>query len=131
MSNMRSIHSALLGYLPDHKEVWPQGPLPSEDKEWSAFWIKTLEPYGIDARVWRCPTIESRLGQNQQNIGSLHYLPTMFDGQPYTARRLSTPPLNQPWLVECVDAHGLGPLILFGDGSIKSFSKVLAELGAR
>jgi len=135
MANMRAIHVGLVGYLAEHKEVWPQGPPKADDGAWSDFWIQTLDPYGVTARTWRCPTIESLLagdiGENQPQIGALHYLPTMFDAEPLTAKRLSTPPLNQPWLIEAVDAHGLGPLIGFGDGSIKSFQKVLAEQGVR
>jgi type II secretory pathway pseudopilin PulG len=128
MGNMRSIHIALEGYLNDHKDVWPQGPSPLEGAPWAEFWIRTLEPGGIPPRTWECPAIYRMLGNPQRNditADSVHYIPTMFDDKPGTARRWPT----QPWLVERADAHGNGALICFTDGSIKPFRKVLAEQG--
>jgi len=125
-SHMRSIRGALGAYLEDHRMVWPQGPLPQDDG-WMAFWLRTLEPYGIRERTWQCPTIRGLMKESGETAFGLHYVPTTFDATPNIANRWST----QPWLVEVADAHGQGPLICFPDGSIKPFFKVLAEQGVR
>jgi type II secretory pathway pseudopilin PulG len=128
-SQMRSIRVALDGYLQDHKMVWPQGPAPQEPG-WAQFWLSTLEPYDIPERTWQCPTIRGMIATGRAPLDpnlKLHYVPTMFDATPNIAYRWST----QPWLIEMADAHGKGPLICFPDGSVKPFSKVLAEQGVR
>lgn len=125
-SNMRSIRVALDSYLQDHQFVWPQGPMPQEPG-WAPFWIATLEPYKIRKRTWQCPVIRSWAKESGDPELELHYVPTMFDSTPNIANRWAT----QPWLIEIADAHGLGPLIAFPDGSVKSYSKVLAEQGVR
>jgi hypothetical protein len=130
MANMRSIHVGLSTYLNDHKDIWPQGPSPLDGDAWAEFWVETLESQKVTARTWECPAIYRMLGNPPRykiNSDSVHYIPTMFDDQPGTARRWPT----QPWLVERADAHGNGALICFTDGSIKPFNKVLAELGYR
>lgn len=130
MANMRSIHVGLGAYLNDNKEVWPQGPSLSDGKPWAEFWISALEQQGIARRTWECPAIHRMLGnppREQITSESVHYVPTMFDNIPGTARRWPT----QPWLVERADAHGRGALICFTDGSIRPFSSVLAEQGIR
>ena len=123
-SNMRSIRLALAGYLDDHKQVWPQGPEPGTPP-WEAFWVSTLGPYGIGASGWECPTLRAQMKEQGETGYGLHYVPTMFDATPNIANRWST----QPWLIEAADAHGHGALICFPDGSVKPFSKVLAEQG--
>lgn len=124
LGNMRSIRVALDSYLNDNQQVWPQGP-PPEEPGWAPFWLKTLEPYGIGAKTWQCPTLRGLLGQAGLAESPIHYVPTMFDATPGVARRWTT----QPWLIEIADAHGQGPLICFPDGSVKSFRKVLSEQG--
>lgn len=128
-SNMRSIRLALDHHLEDHARVWPQGPAPPEPG-WAPFWLRTLEPYEIKERTWQCPTIRAFVDESAPGTDpalALHYVPTMFDPTPDIAHRWST----QPWLIEKADAHGRGPLICFPDGSVKPFSKVLAEQGVR
>ena len=130
MANMRSIHVGLSTYLNDNRDVWPQGPSPEAGALWAEFWIRTLESVDLPAGTWRCPAIQRMMGNpphDQITSDSIHYSPTMFDDQPGTARRWPT----QPWLVERADAHGNGALLCFTDGSIKPFSKVLAEQGYR
>ena len=124
-SNMRSIRLAMEGYLQDHQQVWPQGPAP-QTPGWAPYWLAALAPYGIKERTWQCPSIRGYMKEAGQNDFGLHYVPTMFDRTPNIAHRWST----QPWLIEIADAHGKGPLICFPDGSVKPFSKVLAEQGA-
>ena len=130
-SNLRSLHVALGSYLLDHGNVWPQGPLPEAGATWSKFWVETLQPYGISIRTWQCPSMRAVVKANEDDskfgAGSIHYTPTMFDATPGIARRWPT----QPWMIERANAHGQGPLILFTDGSVKSFNKVLAEQGIR
>lgn len=125
-SRMRSIRVALGNYLQDHDSVWPQGPRPQE-ADWSAFWLRTLEPYDIQAATWQCPTIR-RVTRGVTDEGwALHYVPTMFGKAPGMANRWAT----HPWLIEVADAHGKGPLICFPDGAIKPLSRVLAEQAAQ
>jgi len=124
-SRMRSIRLALDSYLQDHELVWPQGPIP-QDPGWAAFWLATLAPYDIKPRTWQCPVIRSWTRLDDDPEMQVHYVPTMFDATPNIAHRWAT----QPWLIEIADAHGKGPLIAFPDGSVKSYSKVLAEQGA-
>jgi len=119
---MRSIRVALGSYLQDHNSVWPQGPRPQE-ADWSAFWLRTLEPYDIQPATWQCPTIR-RVTRGATDEGwALHYVPTMFGKTPNIANKWAT----HPWLIEVADAHGKGPLICFPDGAIKPLSRVLAE----
>jgi type II secretory pathway pseudopilin PulG len=130
MANMRTLHVGLSTYLNDHDNIWPQGPSPEEGTAWAVFWINTLEQVDVPRRTWECPAIHRMLGNPPREPitdTSIHYVPTMFDNLPGTARRWPT----QPWLIERADAHGLGALISFTDGSIKPFNKVLAEHGYR
>lgn len=125
--NMRQIRVALGQYLQDHENVWPQAPVDGAEQEIQQFWLAALKPYDISEKTWQCPTISSKLGQEGRENVAMHYAPTAFDTTPDIANRWAT----QPWLIEVADAHGKGPLICFPDGAVKSFSKVLAELGAR
>jgi len=125
-SRMRSIRVALDGYLQDHALVWPQGPRPQE-AGWAPFWIGVLEPYGIGAKGWQCPTIRRLTRDNPDVSGSLHYIPTRFSDARNIAHRWPT----HPWLIEMANAHGKGALICFPDGSIKPLARVLAEQGIR
>jgi type II secretory pathway pseudopilin PulG len=130
MANMRSINVGLRGYMQDHGSVWPQGPTPNEERPWEDFWLAVLRPYGINDRTWRCPTIDSSLaagGAAREDRPRVHYVPTLFSAEPGAAYKWAT----QPWLIERASAHDQGALICFPDGSIKSFSKVLAEHGVR
>ncbi len=130
MSNMKSITAAFNLYLLDHEAIWPQQPEHHDSPQWDAFWIQSLEDYGITAKTWQCPEIRALLipvARREEDIPKVHYTPTSFPpikGIPY---RWST----QPWLIEKANAHGKGSLIAFPDGSVKSLFKVLAEQGAR
>lgn len=121
--NLSILHEALTRYLDDHNGVWPQGPAPDE-AGWAEFWISALKPYGVGEQHWICPTgsaaEKARVGDPR-----LHYVPTMFDAKPWTARRWK----NQPWLIERMNAHGRGPLICFPDGSIRDYETVLRAPG--
>lgn len=124
MANMRNITVGLRGYLEDHGNVWPQGPAPQAGVAWGNFWLGVLQPYGITDKTWQCPGIVARAEPDTPRV---HYTPTLFPAVPGIADRWPT----HPWLIERGEGHGHGALICFPDGSIKSFDKVLAELGAR
>lgn len=126
--NLRTISIALHGRLQDHGDVWPQGPSLADEKNWEQFWITTLLPYGVEPTSWKCPTIAQAYTRSQvpaPEHPEVHYVPTMFTDEPGISMRWPT----QPWLVERSDAHGKGPLLCFPDGSVKSASRVVAELG--
>jgi type II secretory pathway pseudopilin PulG len=124
MANMRNITVGLRAYLQDNDNVWPQGPPPEAGAAWENFWLSVLQPYGITDKTWQCPAIAARAERGAPRV---HYTPTLFPAVPGIADRWST----QPWLIERGEGHGHGALICFPDGSIKSFDKVLAELGVR
>jgi type II secretory pathway pseudopilin PulG len=130
LANMRSITAGLHGYLHDHQNVWPQGPSLNEETAWEAFWLQPLKPYGITEKTWQCPAFNSVLatqGVPTDERPKVHYVPTMFSAEPGIATRWAT----QPWLIERANVHKNGPHISFPDGSIKSFNKILAEMGVR
>jgi hypothetical protein len=119
--NMRTIHQALVAYLRDHDGVWPQGPAPDEPC-WAEFWVDTLRPYGVEESNWRCPSVPT----SEEPAGPdlvCHYVPTIFDGEPGTAYRWP----EQPWLIERVDSHRGGPLILFPDGVVRSHEELAGK----
>ncbi len=124
ITNMRNIAVAMRGYLQDHGNVWPQGPPPNAGVAWENFWLDVLKPYGITDKTWQCPAIAAHSGQENPRV---HYTPTLFPPTPGIADRWAT----HPWLIERGEGHGHGTLICFPDGSVKSFDKVLAELGVR
>lgn len=124
MANMRNITVGLRAYLQDHGNVWPQGPPPEAGPVWEDYWLGVLQPYGITDKTWQCPGIMARAEPDTPRV---HYTPTMFPPLPGIADRWPT----HPWLIERGEGHGHGALICFPDGSVKSFDKVLAELGAR
>jgi hypothetical protein len=117
-NNLRNLHVALNTYLIDNKS-WPQLPEDIEldtDPE-SYFWIKSLEPYGMVEKNWKCPTI-LRFQRGQMNlpeISIIHYKPTIFDAHEFAPRQWD----NMPWAIEVGDMHGRGNLILFGNGDIR------------
>lgn len=126
MGNMKNITTGLHGYLQDHGNVWPQGPAPNAGAAWEDFWLGALQPYGIGPKTWQCPGVATG---SDPEAPRLHYTPTMFP--PLVGIATSPKMTRQPWLIERGPGHGQGALICFQDGSIKSFDKVLAELGVR
>lgn len=117
MSNMRTIHTGLLGYVTDHGH-WPQmeeGKVKFSEEEFFGFWIKATEPYGLNQETWSCPMDRRNIGlpdeEKLEYYGS--YVVTRFDDAPATPFRW-----NQPWAMERGDLHGNGAHILLPDGSI-------------
>jgi Tfp pilus assembly protein PilE len=130
IANMRGITVGLHSYLQDHQNIWPQGPSPNEEKSWQDFWLQVLKPYDIREKNWQCQAFNSALaaqGAPKNERPLVHYIPTLFPPTPGIATRWAT----QPWLIERASVHKNGPHISFPDGSVKSFSKVLAEQGVR
>jgi type II secretory pathway pseudopilin PulG len=114
MSQMRTIHQGLANYVSD-KGNWPQPPMtPDEatEEKWFGFWVATLEPYGVPAEAWICPTDKVEAGE--EIVGQRgSYVATVFDTGPWTPYRW-----NQPWLMERGDMHGKGAHIIFPRGEI-------------
>lgn len=130
IANMRSITVGLRGYLQDHENIWPQGPSLNDEDAWEDFWLEVLEPYGVTEKTWQCPSFNAALaakGMPLEDRPKVHYVPTVFPAEPGIADRWST----QPWLIERANAHKHGPHVCFPDGSVKSFNKILAEIGVR
>lgn len=124
MANMRNINVGLRTYMQDHGNVWPQGPSPEAGAAWENFWLAVLQPYGITDKTWQCPAIVARSDPDTPRV---HYTPTLFPAAPGIADRWP----SHPWLIERGEGHGHGALVCFPDGTVKSFDKILAELGAR
>jgi type II secretory pathway pseudopilin PulG len=123
-SNLRSLHTSLSAYVQD-KGHWPQEP----ESVWGAnnnatyedWWMKELEPYGASEQVWQCRTIMRKVtNKSKDKRPRMHYVPTMFDKNPLTPYKWST----QPWLIEIGNMHGVGALICFPDGSIRTMDEV-------
>lgn len=130
MANMRSITVALHDYLHDHQNVWPQGPSLNDEAAWEKFWLEALKDYGITEKTWQCPSFNSSLaagGVPLDERPKVHYVPTMFPAEAGIATRWS----KQPWLIERTSVHKDGAHICFPDGAVKSFNKVLGEMGVR
>ena len=125
ISKMRTIHSAFSSALIEKGE-WPQiptddeGNLPKWDQsEYFAFWLRTMEPYGLGPDSWVCPADEDAVASlktkgkkdDADYIGS--YIPTWFSPGSSTPFRW-----NQPWLMERAGFHGKGHHLMMPDGSI-------------
>ncbi len=127
-SNLRSLHRGASAYIEDHGH-WPQIPLVGNDtKILAKTWVTTLDPYGIEHKAWICPTIQELVGspdyESEENFRS-DYFGTPFDAKPRTPFLLT----QTPWFSERGDMHGLGNLMVFGDGSVRDFKNVLAQQG--
>lgn len=117
ISNLRALHSALSGYLTDHRS-WPQmekDRFNYSEEEFFEFWVTKTEPYGMSQETWLCPSDRSmHLLMEEMKLkfyGS--YSVTRFDENPTTPFRW-----NQPWAIERGDFHGKGAHILQPDGSV-------------
>ena len=117
ISNMRTIHSGLLGYLTE-KGHWPQmeeGRFDYSEEEFFKFWITETEPYGLSAETWICPmdrAVERMMGEEGSEYYA-SYVVTRFDKKSGTPFRW-----NQPWAIERGAFHGRGSHILMPDGSV-------------
>lgn len=117
MSNMRTIHSGLLGYVTDNGH-WPQmedDRVDFTEEEFFGFWVKVTEPYGLNQETWICPMDRRYLGlpDEEKLKYSGSYVVTRFDSAPATPFRW-----NQPWAMERGDLHGNGAHVLMPDGSV-------------
>lgn len=122
--NLRSLHTSLAAYVQD-KGHWPQEPASiwevNDSDAHEDWWMKELEPYGATEKVWQCPTIMRKVvNKSTTKRPKMHFVPTMFDSNSMTPYKWPT----QPWLVEIGNMHGVGALICFPDGSIKTMNEV-------
>lgn len=117
ISNMRAIHSGLLGYVTE-KGHWPQleeGRFDYSEEDFFKFWITETEPYGLSVETWICPmdrAIERMMGEDKSEFYA-SYVVTRFDKKNGTPFRW-----NQPWAIERGAFHGRGSHILMPDGSV-------------
>ena len=121
-ANLRNLHLSLSNYLQDNG-TWPQLPVgvsQGTDDE-GAWWAGTLSDYGMLPKSWICPTLR-RLSQERviSPAPKIHYVPSLFDNHQFTPNRWK----EIPWAMEVGDMHGDGNLMVFGDGSIRSFKQV-------
>ena len=125
MSNLRNLSAAANLYIQQNGH-WPQiSPvLMSSDRiAYSKAWIAALEPMGISAKGWICPTVQHSWGGPdylKPDQIRIDYIPFPFDEKQMTPYRWS----GSPWFVENADAHGNGNLIIFTDGSIRELNEV-------
>lgn len=91
----------------------------TKSEDW---WLKLMDPYVNTRKVWLCPILErGKVSAPSGDPLKMHYIPTQFDGTKMAPFRWP----RQPWLIEMANAHGEGALILFPDGSVRSFKQVL------
>lgn len=125
-ANLRNLHLSLSGYLQDNG-TWPQ--LPASVSQGSAaegeWWATALSDYGMLPKSWICPTLRRLSQQNLINSAPKnHYVVSLFDGNQFTPSRWK----EIPWAMEVGDMHGGGNLMVFNDGSIRSFKQVYEEV---
>ncbi len=125
-ANLRNLHVSLSSYMQDRGQ-WPQlpegvGQGTSAEEE---FWADALLEYGMPQKSWTCPTLR-RLAREKtvSSAPKIHYLPSLFDGKSFTPFRWK----EIPWAMEVGDLHGNGNLMIFSDGSIRSYKQVYEEV---
>jgi prepilin-type N-terminal cleavage/methylation domain-containing protein len=126
--NLRTLHGAFSAYTEEHK-MWPQipdfGDGERADQSRETWWIETMRSYGASEKTWRCPTIESMVSAAPPDERPrIHYSPTEFDAFYRRPYQWST----MPWIIENGNAHGGGALMLFPDGSIRTFDDFMGGL---
>lgn len=121
-SHLRALYISFSGYVQDHHH-WPQMPpeLGEEGHEFYDWVIAEVKPYGGERAAWICPT-ESRTNvrtiTDEEFEGS--YVPTLFD-----TSENSPWEWNQPWLIEQVDNHDSGQLMILPDGTVHTSNTVM------
>ncbi len=119
MANLRSISIALSAQLADTKR-WPQVPEGIDEAGYARFWRQTLAPYGVDSKVWRCPTAKRTVQRTgEEELVEIDYTPAEFDEMESTPFKYQ----NQPWVVEAGDFHGDGNLLITTSGETISFNE--------
>jgi type II secretory pathway pseudopilin PulG len=134
-SNLKALGGGAAAYLADNQK-WPQiqaeSGIPSlqsasQPDSPTSQWIAALAPYGVTARMWRCPTTERRIRQLGSAKATEHnridYSPTRFEPTPMAPWEYPT----HPWFVERGSAHGKGPLIYLGDGRVVTFQDLFSK----
>ena len=125
MGNLRNLYAAASLYVQQNGS-WPQIDthlLTTDKKAYAAAWIAALQPMGVAANCWICPTIQHNSGGSNYldpNHVRIDYIPMPFDNKQMTPYRWP----SQPWFVENADVHGNGNLIIFTDGSTRELNDV-------
>lgn len=116
IANLKVLHTGFDSFVLDRNQ-WPQMPdevFEAEESDYFAWWIASLQPYGVGEESWLCPSdkVVKQLPAGQTEYAS-SYAPTHFNPHRYTPFRW-----NQPWVVERGDFHGRGAHVMMPDGSI-------------
>jgi prepilin-type N-terminal cleavage/methylation domain-containing protein len=125
MGNLRNLYTGASLYVQQNGH-WPQidpGLMSTDKKAYAQAWIATLQPMGIDASGWICPTVQHNAGGPdylQPDLIRVDYIAFPYDDKQMTPYRWSA----SPWFVENNDAHGNGNLIIFTDGSVRESADV-------
>ena len=125
VANLRSLYAASSLYV-QQKGHWPQidAKLIATDKKAHAkAWIAALEPMGVSANAWICPTIQHNANGPdflQEDSIRIDYIPMPFDSKEMTPYRWP----SQPWFIENSDVHGNGNLLIFTDGTVRELNDV-------
>jgi len=123
--NLRALHAAFSGYVLD-RGGWPQEGADTVNDDGPLFYgwlVGQVQSYGGDRELWICPS-ERRRGlaevSDKEFVGS--YVPTMFEpgqNKPFEWE-------NQPWLIERVNNHLQGQLMIFPNGRVLSVDEFKA-----
>ena len=120
MSNLRNLYVGTGAYLTDHGGIWPQDPAALDSDAEAKWWISALTPYGITEKGWKCPAAASAPpSPDHAEEAPIHYLPTWFDENPYTAWKWP----HMPWFTEAGNFHGDGNLIIRSSGDVMSVTE--------
>ena len=129
-ANLRNLYYGANSYIQD-KGSWPQvdpALMKTASTQYAAQWIAALQPYGIGANVWICPTLQRDM--NNPDFTKTANVRTDYFATPFDAKRLS-PYLwhTQPWFIERADVHGNGNLLIFPDGRVVPLKEVSPNSG--
>ncbi len=111
---------------------WPQIPPPPPDEaaeDHAKAWIAALQPFGVPAKSWICPTIQHLLEDPDYTAAGnerVDYIATQFDDKPTSPHEWP----RQPWFIEAGDVHGNGNLIIFTDGSVGDLATEVKNIAA-
>jgi hypothetical protein len=129
ISNLHSLYAGASLYVQQNGH-WPQidpSLMATDKKSYAKAWIAALQPMGIQANGWICPTVQRAAGNpdlTQDDNIRIDYLATPFDTKEMTPYRWK----SQPWFAENNDFHGCGNLIIFTDGSVRNLNDVSQSL---
>lgn len=128
--NLKTLYVATESYLQDQRH-WPQIVVRENDKSetYAKEWMATLHPYGVSKESWHCPTVQKTIDadiaakERDKEKERIDYFATPFDDRQMSPHAWA----GQPWFIERGAVHGVGNLLIFPDGSIKSLDEIIAK----